>query len=233
MLEIPVIRWGKPYESLQQDPVVHFETGETLCTVHQANGGLIQMDLRKQQRARDVLREIPIATLVESCKKAADLYLTATLPLGNGTQSPQEFCTIQSATTGLPEHMCAANMKKNHFVLSHMGDILEALTRGLPFDVLSRGYGVEHRGVTVSYQANAPVLGAGAPLEFARRAHALVAGDAHAGRPGPETRPARTLDSVPHVRGLRPGRLSRARPFRFIPAAAKWAPRCSRAANGP
>src|SRR5580693_6828385 len=163
MLEIPVIRWGKPYESLQQDPVVHFETGETLCKMHQANGGLIQMDLRKQQRARDVLREIPIATLVDSCKKAADLYLTATLPLGNGTQSPQEFCTIQSATTGLPEHMCASNMKKNHFVLSHMGDILEALTRGLPFDVLSRGYGVEHRGVTVSYQANAPVLGAVLP----------------------------------------------------------------------
>ena len=70
---------------------------------------------------------------------------------------------MQSATTGLPEHMCAANMKKNHFVLSHMGDILEALTRGLPFDVLTRGYGVEHRGVTVSYQANAPVLGAVLP----------------------------------------------------------------------
>ncbi len=163
MLEIPVLRWGKPYESLQQDPVVHFETGEKLCSVHQANGGLIQMDLRKQQRARDVLREIPIATLVEACKKAADFYLTANLPLGNGTQSPQEFCNIQSATTGLPEHMCAANMKKNHFVLSHMGDILEALTRGLPFDVLTRGYGIEHRGVTVSYQANAPVLGAVLP----------------------------------------------------------------------
>src|SRR3984885_15016732 len=160
MLEIPVIRWGKPYESLQKDPVVHFETGETLCSVHQANGGLIQMDVRKAQRARDVLREIPIATLVEYCKKAADLYLSATLPLGNGTQSPQEFCTIQAATTALPEHMCASNMKKNHFVLSHMGDIIEALTRGLPYDVLTRGFGVESRGITVSYQANAPVLGA-------------------------------------------------------------------------
>ena len=59
MLEIPVIRWGKPYESLQQDPVVHFETGNTLCTVHQANGGLIQMDVRKSQRARDV---VPVDT---------------------------------------------------------------------------------------------------------------------------------------------------------------------------
>jgi hypothetical protein len=200
VLEIPVIRWGKSYESLQQDPVVHFESGETLCKVHQANGGLIQMDLRKQQRARDVLREIPMTTLVDWCKKAADLYLTATLPLGNGTQSPQEFCTVQSATTGLPEHMCASNMKKNHFVLSHMGDILEALTRGLPYDVLTRGFGVEHRGVTVSYQANAPV-------KLPRRSHALAARDAHASGPGPQTGPARAVDPVPHVRGLRSGRL--------------------------
>ncbi len=232
MLEIPVIRWGKPYESLQQDPVVHFETGETLCKVHQANGGLIQMDLRKQSRARDVLREIPMTTLVESCKKAADLYLTATLPLGNGTQSPQEFCTVQSATTGLPEHMCAANMKKNHFVLSHMGDILEALTRGLPYDILTKGYGVEHRGVTVSYQANAPVLGAVASLQLTRRAHTLAAGDAHANRPRPEARPARAVDPVPHVRGLCPGRLP-AKRFRSIPAAAKSAPPCCKAANEP
>ncbi|MFG0294596.1 MAG: hypothetical protein ACF8PG_01715, partial [Maioricimonas sp. JB045] len=26
MIEIPVIRWGQPYESMEQQPVVHFET---------------------------------------------------------------------------------------------------------------------------------------------------------------------------------------------------------------
>jgi acyl-CoA reductase-like NAD-dependent aldehyde dehydrogenase len=144
---------------MEKDQVVHFETGETLATVHQANGGLIGMDMRKAQRARDILREFPIPKLVEICKKAADLYLNATLPLGDGTQSPAEFCRMQSATTGLPEHMCASNMKKNSFVLNHMGEILDALTRGLPFDILTNGYGTEARGVTVSYQANAPVLG--------------------------------------------------------------------------
>src|SRR5258705_5952666 len=55
--------------------------------------------------------------------------------------------------------MCKANMKKNHFVLSNMDQILDALTRGLPLDVLTRGYGKESRGVTVSYQAQSPVLG--------------------------------------------------------------------------
>jgi acyl-CoA reductase-like NAD-dependent aldehyde dehydrogenase len=50
-------------------------------------------------------------------------------------------------------------MKKNAFVLGHMHEILDALTRGLPLDILANGYGTEERGVTVSYQANAPVLG--------------------------------------------------------------------------
>src|SRR4051812_11475219 len=163
VLEIPVIRWGQPYESLEKQDVVHFETGETLATVHQANGGIVKMDMRKAQRARDVLREFSIPELVAMVGKAADLYLNAALPLGDGTQTPAEFCRMQSATTGLPEHMCAANMKKNAFVLTHMDQILDALTRGLPYEILTRGFGDESRGVIVSFQANAPVLGAVLP----------------------------------------------------------------------
>jgi acyl-CoA reductase-like NAD-dependent aldehyde dehydrogenase len=92
-------------------------------------------------------------------KKAADLYKDATLPLGDGVQSPDDFARQQSASTGLPEHMCKANMAKNHFVLSNMDRILDCLTRGLDLEILSRGYGVESRGVIVSYQAQSPVLG--------------------------------------------------------------------------
>ncbi len=159
MLEIPVIRWGQPYESMERRPVVHFETGEELATVHQANGGLIKMDMRKAAKARDTLRQFSIDELCEMCVKAADLYMEAELPLGSGTQTPQEFCRMQSATTGLPEHMCAGNMRKNAFVLKHMRDVLEALTRGLPFEILSKGYGKEDRDVMMSYQANTPVVG--------------------------------------------------------------------------
>jgi hypothetical protein len=50
-------------------------------------------------------------------------------------------------------------MSKNHFVLTNMEKILDALTRGLDLNILSRGYGIESRGVMVSYQAQAPVLG--------------------------------------------------------------------------
>jgi acyl-CoA reductase-like NAD-dependent aldehyde dehydrogenase len=159
MIHIPVSRWGEPYKSLDVDKVVHFVTGEVLAEVSRANGGLIERDMRQARRARDVLREIPIAELIQRVKKAADLYMSATLPLGNGTQSPDDFARMQSATTGLPEHMCRANMKKNHFVLSGMDKILDALTRGLDLSILARGYGVEHRGVPISYQAQTPVLG--------------------------------------------------------------------------
>ena len=54
-------------------------------------------------------------------------------------------------------------MAKNSFVLKNMAKILESLTRGLDLKILSRGYGEEGRGVTVSYQAQSPVLAAVLP----------------------------------------------------------------------
>src|SRR5438132_13079964 len=159
MIHIPVLRWGEPYKSMEIDKVVHFASGETLAEVSRANGGLIERDMRHAKQAREVLREIPIQDLIAKIRKAADLYVEAELPLGDGTQTPDQFVRMQSATTGLPEHMCRFNMKKNHFVLNQMDKILDSLTRGLDLEILSRGYGVESRGVPVSYQAQSPVLG--------------------------------------------------------------------------
>src|SRR5215467_6413430 len=159
MRNLPILRWGCPYTSLEQDIVVHFITGETLARVSQANTGLIGRDMREAGRARQVLTEIPISELIGMMKVAADLYLNDTLPMGDGEQSSEDFARQQSASTGLPEHMCKANMKKNHFVLSNMGRILEALTRGLDLKILTRGFGVVRDGLVVSYQTQAPVLG--------------------------------------------------------------------------
>ena len=159
ILNIPILRWGQPYTSLDTEDVVHFVTGETLARVSQANTGLLGRDMRFAERARQVLTDIPVSDLIATMNKAADLYLHATLPLGDGAQTPDDFARQQSASTGLPEHMCKANMTKNHFVLSNMDKILDSLTRGLDLNILTRGYGVESRGVTVSYQAQSPVLG--------------------------------------------------------------------------
>jgi acyl-CoA reductase-like NAD-dependent aldehyde dehydrogenase len=158
MLQLPVLRYGEPYTSMEVDEVVHFATGEPIAKVSRANGGLIQRDARKAQRARDALLEIPIDDLIARAGKAADLYMNATLPMGDGTQTPDEFVHAQSASTGLPERMCRANMKKNAFVLGEMRNILDSLTRGLSLDVLSSGKG-EERGVPISYQVQSPVLG--------------------------------------------------------------------------
>jgi len=72
MIEIPVVRWGKPYESLEKADVVHFETGETMAKMHQANAGLVKMDARKAATARAVLRDFTPDQLIEMCVKAAD-----------------------------------------------------------------------------------------------------------------------------------------------------------------
>jgi len=143
---------------MEVDEVVHFSTGEPIARVSRANGGLVQRDMRKASQAREALRAIPIDDLIDRIRRAGELYMSATLPMGDGTQTPDEFVRAQSASTGLPEQMCRANMKKNAFVLAEMRKILASLTRGLSLDVLSSGHG-EERGVPISYQVQSPVVG--------------------------------------------------------------------------
>jgi acyl-CoA reductase-like NAD-dependent aldehyde dehydrogenase len=158
MIHFPILRWGEPYKSLEVDKVFHHATGEQVAEVSQANGGLIERDMRQARRAREVLREIPCKTLLEMCRKAGDLFMNATLPAGDGTQTPADFVRCQSASTGLPEHLVKLNMSKLQYVLTNLNEILTSLTRGLDFEVLSRGYGMEGN-VMRSYQAQTPVLG--------------------------------------------------------------------------
>ena len=163
MINIPIIRWGQPYESLEIEEVLHFATGEPIAKVSQTNGGIISRDMRKSKQARNTLREIPCSELLKCLSKAADLYENEALPIGDATQTPDEFAHQQSASTGLPEHMCRHNMSKNSFVLRNMEQILDCLTRGLDLNVLTRGYGIEDRGVVLSYQAQTSALSAVLP----------------------------------------------------------------------
>jgi len=163
MIKLPVIRWGQPYESLEVAEVNHFATGEPIAKVCQAGGGIIRRDMRQAQKAREALKKFKCRELIGMLTEAADHYEFGTLPIGDGTQSPDDFVRQQSASTGLPEHMCRANMAKNSFVLKNMEKILDCLTRGLDLNILTAGYGEEGRGVTVSYQAQSPVLAAVLP----------------------------------------------------------------------
>jgi acyl-CoA reductase-like NAD-dependent aldehyde dehydrogenase len=158
-----VIRWGQPYTSLDVQEVSHFLTGEPLARVSQANPGLLVRDMKQAQRARDVLREVPIRELCAMLARAAELFLHADLPIGDGSQSPEAYCELLSASTGLPANMARANMQKNAFVMQHMDRVLESLTRGMDLDTLTRGYGLQELSaggrVMLSYQAQTPVLG--------------------------------------------------------------------------
>jgi acyl-CoA reductase-like NAD-dependent aldehyde dehydrogenase len=163
MIDLPAIRWGESYQSLDAEEICHFLTGEPVARVGTVGAGIVKRDARHARRAREALRAIPPAELIDRCKKAGELFANASLPIGGGKQSPDDFIAQQSATTGMPLAMCRANLDKNAFVLQNMDRILECLTRGLDLNILARGYGDEGRGVTVSYQAQSDVLGAVLP----------------------------------------------------------------------
>ena len=107
MLTLPVYRWGQPYSSMDIDEVVHFATGEPIAKVSRANGGLIRRDLRQAQRARDVLRAIPIDELITRTAKAGELYMNASLPMAMAIRHPTSSCTRNRPAPGCPS-TCAA-----------------------------------------------------------------------------------------------------------------------------
>jgi acyl-CoA reductase-like NAD-dependent aldehyde dehydrogenase len=165
MMHVPVLRAGKAYRSLNQQQLVDIRDGEAVATMSIANSGLIARDMLDASQRREQLSRIPIAELLSICKRAAELFMTAALPLDpeeGTTQSAEAFVQIQSATTGMPQALCRANMQKIHFVLDEMEAVLAGLTRGLDLSALDDGW-VEQDGRTVSYICDADSLGAVLP----------------------------------------------------------------------
>jgi len=158
-MHLPAYRFGKPYESIERTKLVHFLTGEPVAEVSQVGGALVGRDMQKAAKAREALLSLDPEDVVERLQTAGNLYAHGTLAVGDTKQSPDDFVKQQSATTGMPETLCRANMQKNMFVLANMDRMLDALSRGLPPEIFWKGYGREHRDVVVSYQAQSPVLG--------------------------------------------------------------------------
>ena len=159
-MHLPALRFGKRYESLDRATLVHFLSGETVAEVSQVGGAMLSRDLQKFSRAaRQAILGIEPAEIIKRMQAAGRLYACGTLSNAGSQQSPEDFVKQQSATTGLPESLCRANMQKNLFVLANLDRMLDALSRGLPSEVFWKGYGREGRGVIVSYQAQSPVLG--------------------------------------------------------------------------
>jgi hypothetical protein len=157
---IPVLRRGRPYESLDKANVLDYRTGNTLATVSQANAGIIRKDLSKISESRAALKKFSVAQLVEICAKAGAQFLNGALPLGDQgeTQSPQEYIGALSATSGLPQVMVRRNMAKIHDALTQMKTVLNGLTRGLDLAVLDSGVSRQY-GTRLSFHPTTQCLG--------------------------------------------------------------------------
>ena len=81
MIHLPILRHGVPYRSVDVATVVNHRTRQPFVRVSQANTGLIRRDLLKQDDARAELAKIPARELVAMAARAAELFMTGTLPL--------------------------------------------------------------------------------------------------------------------------------------------------------
>ena len=159
MIQIPTLRAGKPYYSLKRQTLTDIRDGSVVAEVSQTLPGMIARDLDKISDARRALERHTVAELLESCQRAADLFMNAELPLGDGTQTPDDYVHQLAATAGLPEVMGRLNMAKIEGVLSNMDNMLDGLTRGLELSVLDGGWGTQG-GRRLSYLRQTDSLGA-------------------------------------------------------------------------
>lgn len=162
MLHIPILRHGNEYQSLDIARVPHHQSRELFVEVSQANAGLIRRDLGRQNTGTESLSRFSTLELVNTCARAADHFTDDSLPLGNSTQSPEDYVQQVSATTGLPYVLALRNMQKIKSMLANMESVLNGLTRNLDWDLLDRGFG-ELDGHALSFFPRTQALGAVLP----------------------------------------------------------------------
>jgi hypothetical protein len=158
MLHIPILRHGESYKSLDVTRVPHHQTRELFVEISQANAGLIRRDLRDQTTGREKLAALSTADLIEICIRAAGHFLNDPLPLGDSTQTPEDYVRQISATTGMPHVLARRNMAKLHGALSEAANIINGLTRNIDWEILDRGFG-EINGNSLSFYPRTESLG--------------------------------------------------------------------------
>lgn len=157
---LPALRRGRPYESLETIEVKDHRTGELKAVVSTVNAGIVRKDLQRLAEARAALKPFSVAELLERSARAGDLFLHGTLPLGTQghTQSAQDYVETLSATSGLPWNMVRRNMAKIHHALTHLGTVLNGLSRGLDLAILDAGRGEQH-GTRLTFCPTTDALG--------------------------------------------------------------------------
>jgi hypothetical protein len=162
MIHLPILRHGNQYKSLDIARVPHHQTRELFVEVSQANAGLIRRDLNRQDIGTAALNRFSTRELVDICARGANHFTDDSLPLGDATQSPDDYVQQVSATTGLPYVLARRNMLKIKSMFANMESVLNGLTRNLDWDLLDRGFG-ESDGHALSFFPRTQSLGAVLP----------------------------------------------------------------------
>jgi hypothetical protein len=162
MLHIPILRHGNEYKSLDLARVPHHQTRELFVEVSQANPGLIRRDLAHQDIGTSALNLFSTRELVAICARAADYFTNDPLPLGDASQTPEDYVKQVSATTGLPYALARRNMLKIKSMFANMDSVLNGLTRNLDWELLDQGFG-EFEGRALSFFPRTQSLGAVLP----------------------------------------------------------------------
>jgi acyl-CoA reductase-like NAD-dependent aldehyde dehydrogenase len=152
LIQLPILRQGEPYYSLDVARVANHRTREPFVEVSQANPGLIRRDLGKQDIPRSLLNKLTTRELVDICARAAEYFV----------EDPADYISQVSATTGLPYVLVQRNMFKIKSMLANMENVLNGLTRGIDWNVLDRGFG-EFEGRALSFFPRTQSLGAVLP----------------------------------------------------------------------
>ncbi len=160
MIDVPILRGGRPYASKETLDLRDYASGQPVARLSIANPGLISRDLL--QDAWTPLQDLRVEDILGMLGEAADRFMTGELPIGERIQSPAEFVAAQCATTGLPQSLCRQNMAKIESAMRNMAAILDGLTGGLDLNVLDSGYGLRD-GHVVSYAPKARRFGAVLP----------------------------------------------------------------------
>lgn len=162
MLHIPLLRHGTPYISLDIARVPHHQTRELFVEVSQANAGLIRRDLARQDTGTTALNRFSTEELVDITARAAHHFADDSLPLGDSSQTAEDYVKQVSATTGLPHVLARRNMLKIKSMFTNMRSVLNGLTRNLDWELLDRGFG-ELDGHALSFFPRTQSLGAVLP----------------------------------------------------------------------
>lgn len=131
-----------------------------MARVSQANGGLITRDIHRIDSG--VLEAMSVTELLGICREAADWFIHRPLPVGDASQSFEDYVRQLSATTGMPQSLCRRNAQKIHYVLHNMAAVVAGLTRGFDLTILDRGYG-DDQGRMLSWYRQGRVFGAVLP----------------------------------------------------------------------